>query len=454
MFVSGDTGRLLEAAEAEVAHYEASGTERMMIRQIREAYDYNQSLPAGLLHRRAELSSIGFSIWAKARAENDFSQYAPFLEKMLALNREMAEAIGYAEHPYDALLYYYDPEDRISSLKPLFARLREGLVPLVRAISSKPQPRIDFLARHYPVEQQRELSHLLAQTLGYDFERGRLDTTLHPFEVSFTRNDVRITTRFTENSLTRNLFGTLHEVGHGLYEQGVDPSYTRTVFATDLVGLYAVGGVSYGAHEAQARLWENVVGRARTFWDVHFHMVKELFPTQLADVTVEEFWRAINRVNPSVLRLQADELTYDLHIMLRVEIEAALLEGSLEVEDLPKAWNAKVKEYLGLEVPDDASGLMQDMHWSSGPLGNFSNYTAGNVMASQLFETAMKVENVAAGVKKGRYEPLRLFLRDNIYVHGRRYSRDELLLRTTGRKLDPQPYLTYLTEKYSALYDL
>jgi carboxypeptidase Taq len=174
----------------------------------------------------------------------------------------------------------------------------------------------------------------------------------------------------------------------------------------------------------------------------------------LADVTVEEFWRAINRVNPSVLRLQADELTYDLHIMLRVEIEAALLEGSLEVEDLPKAWNAKVKEYLGLEVPDDASGLMQDMHWSSGPLGNFSNYTAGNVMASQLFETAMKVENVAAGVKKGRYEPLRLFLRDNIYVHGRRYSRDELLLRTTGRKLDPQPYLTYLTEKYSALYDL
>jgi carboxypeptidase Taq len=454
LLVGSDTRSLLEAAEMEVAKLEEASVEATMVRQVREAFNYNQAFSADLIRRRAELSSIGFNIWAKARAANDFSQYAPFLKEMVALSREMAEAIGYKEHPYDALLYLYDPEDTVSSLKLLFARLREALVPLVRAISEKPEPRTDFLERKFPAAKQQELSLNFARAMGYDFERGRLDTTLHPFEVSLTRNDVRITTRYMENSLSRGLFATLHELGHALYEQGIDPAYTRSIFATDLVGLYAVGGASYGAHEAQARLWENLVGRARPFWNVHFDTIREVFPEQLSDVSVEEFWRAVNRVRPDVLRLQADELTYDLHIMLRVEIESALIEGSLEVEDLPRAWNAKIREYLGLEVPNDANGLMQDFHWSSGFFGNFSNYTAGNVMACQLFETAKRIDSVAQGLEEGNYAALRQFMSENIYVHGRRYSRNELLVRATGRTLDPEPYIAYLTAKYSELYDL
>jgi carboxypeptidase Taq len=454
LLVSSDTCRLLEAAEADVNQLEESSAEKAMVRQLREAFDYNEAIPTDLIRKRTELSSIGFSIWAKARAESDFSLFAPALEQMVALTREMAEAIGYKEHPYDALLYLYDSQDTVATLKPLFARLREGILPLIQAVAEKEPPRFDFLERDYPLDKQRQLSLIMAEKIGYDFARGRIDTTLHPFEVSFTRNDVRITTRYNQNHLPTSLFGTLHEVGHALYEQGVDPAYTRTPFATDLVGLYAAGGVSFGAHECQARLWENFIGRSRRFWDVHFQTVQDVFPEQLADVTAEDFWRAVNCVSPGCLRTNADELTYDFHIMLRTDIEAALIEGSLAVKDLPDAWNAKVKDYLGVEVPNDTAGLLQDFHWSSGHFGNFSNYTTGNVMAAQLLETARRDAAIASGLEAGDYDPLRGFMAENIYVHGRRYDRNELLVRATGRTLDPEPYIAYLDAKYADLYGL
>jgi len=454
VLLSADTRRLLDSAEAEVTALADAGVEKAMVRQVRDAIDYNEAIPADLIRKRAELGSLGHAIWAKARAESDFSQFAPLLEASVALNREMAEAIGYDEHPYDALLYRYDAGDTVSRLKPLFARLREGLLPLVKVIAQKEPPRFDFLERDYPLEKQRRLSLIMAEKIGYDFGRGRLDTTLHPFEISFTRNDVRITTRYNQNHLPTSLFGTLHEVGHGLYEQGVDPSYTRTPFATDLVGLYAVGGVSFGAHESQSRLWENFVGRSRQFWDVHFDTVRDVFPVQLADVTAEDFWRAVNRVSPGCLRSNADELTYDFHIMLRIDIEVALIDGSLKAKDVPQAWRAKIWEYLGVDVPNDAIGALQDFHWSAAQIGNFSNYTAGNVMAGQLFETASKDAVIAKGLNEGDYSPLRAFLRETVHRHGRRYSRDELLVRATGRKLDPEPYIAYLTAKYTELYSL
>jgi carboxypeptidase Taq len=454
LLLSAETRRLLDAAEAEVSPLEDASLEKAMVRQVRDAVGYNQAIPADLIRRRAELGSIGHAIWAKARAESDFTQFVPLLEETVALNREMAEAIGYTEHPYDALVYRYDPGDTVSSLRPLFARLRDALLPLVTAIAKKEPPRFDFLERDYPIEKQRQLSLTMAEKIGYDVNRGRLDTTLHPFEMSFTRNDVRITTRFNDNLLPTSLFGTVHEAGHGLYEQGVDPAYTRTPFATDLVGLYAVGGVSFGAHESQSRLWENFIARSRPFWDVHFETVREVFPEQLSDVTAEEFWRAVNRVSPGCLRTNADELTYDFHIMLRIDIEIALLDGSLQVKDVPEAWNAKIWEYLGVKVPNDAVGALQDFHWSAATLGNFSNYTAGNVMAGQLFAAASKQPTIAAGLETGDYAPLRAFLADNVHRHGRRYSRDELLVRTTGRKLDPEPYIAYLTGKYTELYAL
>lgn len=454
LLVSTETRRRLDAAEAEVARFPDGSVEKVTVAQVREAIDYHLAIPADLTRRRAELGSVGHAVWAKARAESDFKQFAPILEQTVALNREMAEAIGYSEHPYDALMYRFEPGETVATLKPLFDRLREGLQPLVKAIGEKEQPRFDFLERHYPVDKQHAFALAMAEKVGYDLHRGRLDTTLHPFEVSFTRNDVRITTRFNPNYMAASLFGALHEAGHGLYEQGVDPAYTRTPFATDLVGLYAVGGVSFGAHESQSRLWENHVGRSREFWQVNFAEAQKFYPEQLADVTAEEFFRAVNRCKPGFIRVEADELTYDFHVMLRTDIEAALIDGSLAVQDLPEAWNAKIKEYLGLDVPNDAQGVLQDVHWSSGQIGTFCNYTIGNVMAGQLFETAKQDATIASGLATGDYEPLRVYMVENVHQHGRRYMRDELLVKATGRKLDPEPYIAHLTSKYSELYSL
>lgn len=450
--VDAQSRHLLDAAEAEVAQLQHDSVERIICAQVREAIDYHLRIPAELVRRRAETGSIGQDIWARAREAGDFAAFAPVLTETVALNREMAECIGYEAHPYDALMYRFEPGETVASLRPLFARLRAGMLPLLRAIAQKDGPRIDFLQRAFPRQAQLDFGLKMATKLGYDLDRGRLDTTVHPFEVSFTRNDVRITSRVNERWMPMCLFGCLHEAGHGLYEQYADPAYVRTPLATDLVGLYAVSGVSFGAHESQSRLFENHVGRSREFWELNFPEAKAAFPEQLADVDSETFWRAVNRVAPGFIRVEADELTYDFHIMLRVDIEAALIDGSLAVADLPEAWNAKIKEYLGLDVPNDRLGVLQDVHWSSGQIGTFCNYTIGNVMAGQLFEVAQQDDAVAAGLASADYTPLREWMTEHVHQHGRRFSRDELLVRATGRTLDPEPYIAHLTRKYTEIY--
>jgi carboxypeptidase Taq len=452
LLVSDSTRSLLDAAEGEVGALPKDDVKQVICGQVREAIDYHLRIPAELVRRQAELGSIGHEIWAHARANSDFAAFLPHLEKIVAANREAAEHIGYAGHPYDALMVRFEPGETVATLKPLFEKLRAGLLPMLRSISEQPAPRVDFLERHYPGDQQLAFGLKMAEKLGYDLNRGRLDLTVHPFEVSFTRNDVRITTRVVENWMPGSLFGTLHEAGHALYEQYSDPAFVRTPLATDLVGLYAVSGVSFGAHESQSRLFENQVGRSRQFWALNFGAARDAFPEQLADVDAEAFWRGVNRVRPGFIRVEADELTYDFHIMLRVDIEAALIDGSLKVKDLPEAWNAKIKEYLGLDVPDDRRGVLQDVHWSVGQIGTFCNYTIGNVMAGQLFETANKDAGVAAGMARADYAPLREWMTDHVHRHGRRYSRDELLVKATGRTLDPAPYIAHLTAKYSEIY--
>ncbi len=454
LLVADATRSQLDRAESEVGGRPDDSVEKVTVAQVREAVDYHRRIPAALLQRRTELGSVGQTVWAKARETSDFAMFVPVLKETIELNRQLADAIGYADHPYDALMYRFEPGETVRSLDALFSRLRDGLLPLVRAVMEKPAPRFDFLERDYPEDRQFAFALNMAQKVGYDLDRGRLDKTVHPFEISFTRNDVRITTRFSRNYLPMSLFGALHEAGHALYEQGVDEAYTRTPFATDLVGLYAVGGVSFGAHESQSRLWENQVGRSRAFWDIHFAEAQAAFPEQLADVTAEEFWRGVNRSRPSLIRVESDELTYDFHIMLRCDIERQLVDGSLKVEDLPEAWNAKIKEYLGLEVPEDRLGVLQDVHWSSGQIGTFCNYTIGNVMAGQLYAEAMKDNTIASGIASGNYEPLRGYMVENVHRHGRRYTRNQLLERATGRPLDPEPYINYLTTKYTEIYGL
>lgn len=455
LLCSDETQRALEGAEAEVLGKPEDSPEARTVVQVREAINYHERIPTELLRRKTELGSAAHEVWAEARQRADFSIFADALTTMVDINREMAQAIGFSEHPYDALMHRFEPGTTKAGLDTLFSRLREGMLPLVRGIAQAKKPPSDFLFRNYPIDAQMRFALSMAERIGYDLDRGRLDTTVHPFEVSFTRNDVRITTRVATDYMPMSLFGALHEAGHAMYEQGVDPAYTRTPLATDLVSLYAVGGVSFGAHESQSRLWENHVGRSRAFWANHIGDIKAAYPGMLDDVNAEDFYRAVNRSEPSFIRVEADELTYDFHIMLRCELEAKLVDGSLEVADLPEAWNAAMKEYLGVDVPDDAKGVLQDVHWSSGQIGTFCNYTIGNIMAAQLYDTATTQNpGIQTALDGADYAPLRGWLNDNVCQHGRRYSRDELLVNATGRALDPEPYIAHLTSKFSDIYDL
>jgi carboxypeptidase Taq len=455
LLCSDEMKRALEAAEAEVAGKNEDSVEARIAAQVREAIAYHERIPTELLRRKTELGSATHEVWAEARQKADFSMFADSLRAMVEINREMAQAIGFEDHPYDALMYRFEPGTTKAGLDTLFARLREGMLPLVRAIAQADKPRSDFLFREFPVDAQMDFALSMAQKIGYDTHRGRLDLTVHPFEISFTRNDVRITTRVASDYMPMSLFGALHEAGHAMYEQNVDPAYTRTPLATDLVGLYAVGGVSFGAHESQSRLWENHVGRSRAFWVNHMDEARAAYPGLLDDVDAEEFYRAVNRSEPSLIRVEADELTYDFHVMLRCELEAKMVDGSLDVADLPEAWNAAIKEYLGIDVPDDAKGVLQDVHWSSGQIGTFCNYTIGNIMAAQLFDHATSQDpGIEAALEKADYAPLRDWLTDNVCQHGRRFGRDELLEQATGRPLDPEPYIAHLTKKFSDIYAL
>ena len=406
-------------------------------------------IPAALIAELANLKTAAHVAWAEARAANDFKAYAPLLSRMIAMQREIGQALG--ANPYDALIGLYEPGMTQERLATLFGELKTALVPLIEKATSAPQPRTDFLTRAYPVPAQKAFALNIAAKMGYDLNRGRLDDTIHPFEISFTRNDVRITSRFRENWLPGGMFALWHEAGHGMYEQGVDPAHTRSIFATDLANLYAVGGASFGMHESQSRLWENRVGRSRAFWDLHFPDLKAGFPDQLSDVSAQEFWAAVNQVRPDFIRVEADELTYDLHIILRTEIEAALMAGDLSVMDLSGVWAEKMQAYLGRKVPNDTLGVLQDVHWSQGYVGSFPTYTLGNIMSSQIFRAAQGQPAIVAGLSTGDYAPLHGWLARGIYAHGRGSTPAQTLLRVARGPLDTKPYIADLTRKVADL---
>lgn len=448
LLVAPATLEALDGAERDVAALDDTHPDRRSVAAVRFACDFHRRIPQSLMTRRAAARGLANAAWVTARATNDFKLFAPYLETNIALAREYADAVGWRDHPYDALLQLYEPGETLASLRALFAQLTAGQAPILKAAMARP-PRSDFLHRHFDEATQRRMSHRFAEKLGYDFDRGRLDTTVHPFEVSFTRDDVRITTRTRPHALMPALFGAMHETGHALYEQNVDPLYTGTALATDLVGLYAVGGTSFGAHESQSRLWENHVGRSHAFWEQNFAELQAAFPESLGDVDTAGFHAAINGARPGFIRTEADELTYDSHIMLRVELEASLIDGSLAVADIPAAWAAAMQQRLGVVVPDDANGCLQDIHWSSGMIGSFCSYTIGNVMAAQLFEAArVQVPGLDAALARGELAPLADWLRETVWRHGRRFTRDEILLRATGSTLSPSAYLAYLHEKF------
>ena len=456
IFVSDETARLLEAAEVESASANPDSYMARALRQTRDAYEIQRRIPAELVGRMAALGAVSEAVWAKAKDEDDFASFKPYLAQMLALNIDLAEAIGYDDHPFDALIMQFEPGMTAARLHQIFAELKAGILPLLERIVAVDEPLpVDLWDADYDIGAQKRLCHKLTELIGFDYDRGRLDIAPHPFAISFTRDDVRITTRYDVNYLPMSLFAALHEAGHGLYEQNIAPELTRTALTADFLGQYAIGGASVGAHEFSSRLWENQIGRSREFWRLHFSRLRELFPEQLAGTDAEYFYRAVNRARPSLIRVEADEVTYNLHIMLRSEIEMALLKGAAKVDELPDIWNAKMEEYLGLKPPDDRRGVLQDVHWSFGGFGVFPTYTIGNIMAAQVLAAAhAHMPDLAAKLAKGDYKALLNWLSENIYRHGRAYSPDELLKRVSGQGLNTAPLLDYLESKYTDLYEL
>jgi carboxypeptidase Taq len=442
--------RAIEGARLELEGVPLGDLRRVAVEQAAASIGTLSRIPASLVAASAELKTRAQAAWAAARAADDFAGFAPMLERTMDMQREIAAAIGYEEHPYDALVGTYEPGMTWSRLQGLYGDLQQALIPLLGAAK---QARVtgDILDRPYPIEKQRAFSSMMATRMGYDFSRGRLDDTVHPFEISFTRSDVRITARFRETWLPGGLFAVWHEAGHGIYEQGISEEFSRSAFTTDFVNLYAVGGSSFGMHESQSRLWENRVGRSHRFWDLHFGELRGAFPDQLADVSVDDFWRAVNAARPSFVRVEADELTYDFHIMLRSEIEAGLISGEILISDLRDIWREKIKAYLGLEVPNDTLGVLQDVHWSSGMVGSFPTYTIGNIMSSQLFATARKEASIERGLDEGDYVPLKTWLNDKVHQFGRSRSPGEILIAATGSDLSTDAYIADLTQKVADL---
>jgi len=388
--------------------------------------------------------SEAFQAWQKAKTGNNFALYAPYLEKLVKLKREECELIGYTGHPYDALLDQYEPGAKTADLSVLFADVRSQLVGFVKRIAEMPQNDDSFLHTHYDKQKQWDFGITLLKQMGYDFEAGRQDISSHPFTTNFGPLDVRVTTRVDENNLEQMVWSCIHEGGHALYEQGLPASE---------YGLPSGEYISLGIHESQSRLWENNVGRELPYWKYNFSKLQAIFPESLKGQDAESFFKAINTVSPSLIRTSADELTYHFHILIRFEIEKALIEGSIEVRDLPAIWNAKYKEYLGLDVPSDDKGVLQDIHWSHGSFGYFPTYSLGSFYAAQFYNKALEqIPSLENEIEHGNLAPLHDWLKEKVYWHGKFYSAEELCINITGEKLNFSYFMKYAQKKYQRLY--
>ena len=430
--------RLLDAAEKEVAKGNPLG--RANVREWRLDLERAVRIPTALVAEETETAARAKQAWAEARKRSDFGLFAPHLESILRIARKKAALWGYPDEPYDALLAGYERGTRTRDVAVLFDGLRPRLAKIARrAVKKSSAVSPGVLRGRYPVEKQQQLNREVAESIGFDFERGRIDTTAHPFCTTLGPSDVRLTTRYDVSDFTSSLFGVLHEAGHGLYEQGLP---------AEEFGAPAGSAVSLGIHESQSRLWENHVGRSEAFWDRWLPRARELFPN-LRRVEAGDFLCAVNRAEFSFIRVEADEATYDLHILLRFDLERRLLSGELEVGGIPDAWNAGFEELFGLTPPDAARGCLQDIHWSMGGLGYFPTYTLGNLNAAQLFRTAMQERSVASGFRAGDYGPLLAWLRTSVHAQGATLSPRELVKKATGRVPDPADYLAHLEKRFA-----
>jgi carboxypeptidase Taq len=448
-FTDPKIGELLSAIEGSDLVRDPVSDAAANVRELRRGYNRATKIPQSLVEELARVTTQAQQAWQEAKKKDSFATFRPWLEKVVELKREETGHVGFKEHPYDALIEEYEPGTTVSELRELFAGLTRELVPLIRKIADSPKkPDRAILEREYAVDRQKLFAESAAVAFGFDFAAGRLDTTAHPFCSGMGPGDCRITTRYNPRFFSESFFGVLHETGHALYEQNLPADH----FGTPL-GV----ACSFGIHESQSRLWENQVGRGRPFWDHFYPRLKQAFPGTLADVPLDAFYFAINDVRPSLIRVEADEATYNLHIALRFELELALLSGDLTVADLPGAWNDRFAELFGLAVPDDSRGCLQDIHWSFGGIGYFPTYTLGNLYAAQFMSAAKRdlgADALTADFQRGEFSRLKGWLLHNIHQHGQRFRAGELCRRATGVPLSPQPFVAYLNEKYGRLFNV
>ena len=443
---SDEVGQLIADLEAEVGDLYAETDEARTVKVAKRQYEKQTKVPLTLLMENIKATTMAHEAWVEARAQSDFSIFQPHLEKIVDLTKQYADLFKPFDHVYDPLLDDYEPGMKTAEVKEIFEKLRPQQVELLREIAEKEAIDDSFMSKYYKPEYQEIIGRDVITRFGYDWKRGRLDVAAHPFTTGFGLGDVRITTRYLENDAGSALFSTMHEAGHALYEQGVDKKYQRHPLS---------GAASLAIHESQSRLWENLVGRSKEFWSFFYPSMQMLFPENLANVSLNDFYRGINKVEPSLIRVEADEATYNMHIMLRLEIEIGLMEDTIQVKDLPEIWNSRMEEYLGITPPNDAQGVLQDIHWSGGMIGYFPTYALGNLASVQLWDKMVEQHpNIPDEVAQGKFETILGWMREHVHRYGSKYEPQEIMLKATGSKITPEPYMKYLRNKYSEIYDL
>jgi len=445
-FVSDEVGELLDNLSSHAESLDPDSDDARLIKVTKRIFDKKRKVPADYVGEFSRVTSRAHNAWEKAREEDDFSQFQPHLEKIVDMRRQYADFFAPYDHVYDPLLDNYEPGMKTETVQRIFEEIRPLQVDLIQAVGEQPQVDDDFLHQSFDEKKQWDFGVEVITDFGYDWNRGRQDKATHPFTTHFGVGDVRITTRIDPNFLNSGLFSTLHESGHAIYEQGVAEELERSPLGE---------GASLAVHESQSRMYENLIGRSYPFWSHYYPRLKEIFPSQLGNVDLDTFYKGINKVEPSLIRVEADEATYNLHIMLRLELEIALMEKEIEVEMLPEAWNARMEEYLGITPSNDREGVLQDVHWSSGYIGYFSTYALGNLISVQLWD---KIEEDLPGlvddIRAGKFAALLSWLRDHVHRHGHKFVPQEVVKRATGSRIDPEPYMQYLKSKYTEIYGL
>ncbi|MCL4559971.1 MAG: carboxypeptidase M32 [Chloroflexi bacterium] len=445
-FTSDEIGRLLEDLQVYENQLDPDTDEARLLHITRRDYNKRIRVPSTLVSEFARVTAAAHTTWVVARQQSDFGKLRPDLERIVALRREYASLFAPYDHIYDPLFDDYEPGMKTAEVRQIFDRIRPQQVALVHAIAERPQVEDAFLHKPFDEQKQENITVDVITRFGFDWKRGRQDRSAHPFTTSFSPGDVRLTTRFLPDSGISALFSSMHECGHALYEQGINPAYARTPLGQP---------PSMALHESQSRLWENLVGAPYDFWVYYYPRFQETFSTQLGNVDLEAFYKAVNKSEPSPIRVEADEATYNLHIMLRLELEIALMEGKLEVRDLPEAWNERMREYLGITPANDAQGVLQDVHWSGGSIGYFATYALGNIISVQIWERILsEIPDLPAQIRRGEFASLRAWLEERIHRFGGKYEPQELVQRVTGSRIDPEPYLRYLRTKFGEIYAL